>query len=177
MPMRLKVIEKGGFLACVEARSFLDKLKGKQFDDEKLSRIQDMVLRGEAKEVVIDEEGVLRIKGRVCVPRVDDLTHTILAEAHSSRLTKSTHFIPVKVTYNAEKLAKLYIREIVRLHGVSISFISDRGMQFTSNFWRTLQDEGATYGHHPRTVGQTTARAGGPWFTTATPPQPAQKIG
>ena len=48
---RLKVIEKGGFLACVEARSFLDKLKGKQFDDEKLSRIQDMVLRGEAKEV------------------------------------------------------------------------------------------------------------------------------
>uniref|UniRef100_M1DBY8 Uncharacterized protein n=1 Tax=Solanum tuberosum TaxID=4113 RepID=M1DBY8_SOLTU len=30
---------------------------------------------------------------------------------------------------------------------------------------------GATYGHHPRTVGQTTARAGGPWFTTATPPQ------
>ncbi|WMV38011.1 hypothetical protein MTR67_031396 [Solanum verrucosum] len=33
---------------------------------------------------------------------------------------------------------------------------------------------GATYGRHPRTVGQTTARAGGPWFTTATPPQPAQ---
>ncbi|WMV57714.1 hypothetical protein MTR67_051099 [Solanum verrucosum] len=36
---------------------------------------------------------------------------------------------------------------------------------------------GATYDHHPRTVGQNTARAGGPWFTTATPPQPAQKIG
>ncbi|WMV20231.1 hypothetical protein MTR67_013616 [Solanum verrucosum] len=35
----------------------------------------------------------------------------------------------------------------------------------------------ATYGHHPRTVGQTTARAGGPWFATATPPQSAQKIG
>ncbi|WMV57186.1 hypothetical protein MTR67_050571 [Solanum verrucosum] len=29
--------------------------------------------------------------------------------------------------------------------------------------------KGATYGHHPRTVGQTTARAGGPWFTTANP--------
>ena len=41
-----------------------------------------MVLRGEAKEVIIDEEGVLRIKGRVCVPRVDDLTQTILAESH-----------------------------------------------------------------------------------------------
>ena len=35
-----------------------------------------------------------------------------------NRLTKSAHFIPVKVTYNAEKLAKLYISEVVRLHGV-----------------------------------------------------------
>ena len=68
--MSLEVLEKGGFLACVEARSsFLDKIKGKQFTDEKLSRIRDMVLRGEAKEARIHEEGVLRIKGRVCVPR------------------------------------------------------------------------------------------------------------
>ena len=42
------------------------------------------MLRGEAKEAKIDEEGVLRIKGRVCVPRIDDLIHTILTEAHSS---------------------------------------------------------------------------------------------
>ena len=84
--MRLEVLGKGGFLACVEARySFLDKIKGKQFTDEKLSRIRDMVLRGEAKEAIIDEEGVLRIKERVCVPRVDNLIHTILTEAHSSR--------------------------------------------------------------------------------------------
>ncbi|XP_060178158.1 uncharacterized protein LOC132608102 [Lycium barbarum] len=40
------------------------------------------MLRGEA---VIDEEGVLRIKGRVCVPRVGDLIKTILIEVHSSR--------------------------------------------------------------------------------------------
>ena len=44
-----------------------------------------MVLRGEAKEAKIHEEGILRIKGRVCVPRVDNLIHTILTEAHSSR--------------------------------------------------------------------------------------------
>ena len=70
--MRLEVLEKGGFLACVEARSsFLDKIKPKQFNDEKLNRIRDMLLRGEAKEAVIDEESVSRIKGRVCVPRVD----------------------------------------------------------------------------------------------------------
>ena len=44
-----------------------------------------MVLREEAKEAIINEEGVLRIKGMVCVPRVDNLIHTILTEAHSSR--------------------------------------------------------------------------------------------
>ena len=50
------------------------------------------------------------------------------------RLTKSAHFIRVKVTYNAEKLAKLYISELVRLHGVPHSIISDRGTQFASKF-------------------------------------------
>ena len=61
--MRLEVNEKRGFLACVEARSsFLDKNKGKQFTDEKLIWIRDKVLRGEAKEAKIDEEGVLKIK-------------------------------------------------------------------------------------------------------------------
>ena len=44
-----------------------------------------MVLRGEAKEAILDEEGVLRIKVRVCVPCVDNFIHTILTEAHSSR--------------------------------------------------------------------------------------------
>ena len=44
-----------------------------------------MVLRGEDKEEAIDEACVLKIKGRVYVPHVDDLIHTILTEAHSSR--------------------------------------------------------------------------------------------
>ena len=189
----------------------------------------------------------MRIKGRVCVPRVDDLINTILTEAHSSRysihpgatkmyrdlkqhfwwsrmkrdivdfiakcpncqqvkyehqrpggtlqrmpipewkweriamdfvvgfpktmgrydsiwvivhrLTKSAHFIPVKVTYNAEKLAKIYISEIVRLHGVPLSIISDRGTQFTSKFWKTLHAELGTRldlstAFHPQTDGQ-----------------------
>ncbi|XP_069150238.1 uncharacterized protein [Solanum lycopersicum] len=61
--------------------------------------------------------------------------------AFRTRLTKSAHFIPIKMTYNAEMLAKLYISEIVRLHGVSLSIISDRGTQFTSKFWRTLHAE------------------------------------
>lgn len=39
------------------------------------------------------------------------------------RLTKSAYFVPVKVNYNADKLTKIYILEIVQLHGVLISII------------------------------------------------------
>ena len=39
------------------------------------------------------------------------------------RLTKSTHFLPIKETDRMEKLIRTYIREIVRLHGVPVSFI------------------------------------------------------
>lgn len=41
------------------------------------------------------------------------------------RLTKLAHFISVRTSYNAEQLARIYIREIVRLHGVPISIVSD----------------------------------------------------
>ncbi|XP_070058089.1 uncharacterized protein [Nicotiana tomentosiformis] len=47
------------------------------------------------------------------------------------RLTKLAHLLPVRTTYSAEDYARLYIKEIVRLHGVPISIISDRGAQFT----------------------------------------------
>ena len=50
------------------------------------------------------------------------------------QLTMSAHFVPVQTTYNSDRLAKIFIREIVRLHGVPISNISDRGTQFTSHF-------------------------------------------
>ena len=43
------------------------------------------------------------------------------------RLTVSSHFIPVKMNNNAEKLAKLYVSEIVRLDGVPLFIISNRG--------------------------------------------------
>src|SRR5688572_19789078 len=48
------------------------------------------------------------------------------------RLTKSAHFIPVKTTYQAEDLAKIYLKEIKSLHGAPNSIISDRFTQFTS---------------------------------------------
>ena len=55
------------------------------------------------------------------------------------RLTKFTHFLPVKVLYSAEYYAKLYIKEIVMLNGDPLSIISYRGTQFTSHFSKDFQ--------------------------------------
>ncbi|WMV38161.1 hypothetical protein MTR67_031546 [Solanum verrucosum] len=55
-------------------------------------------------------------------------------------MTKSAHFIPVKVSYLVEDYAKLYLREIIRLHGVPLSIISDHGSQFTSQCWKSFQN-------------------------------------
>ncbi|MCF7184074.1 hypothetical protein L3H42_11295, partial [Corynebacterium sp. MC-13] len=75
------------------------------------------------------------------------------------RMTKSAHFLLVKTTYGAEDYAKLYIHELVRLHGVPLSIISDHGAQFTSHFWRSFQRGLGTkiklsMAFHPQTDGQ-----------------------
>ena len=51
------------------------------------------------------------------------------------RLTKSAHFLPVNVKDSLEKLAQLYVDEIVRLHEVLVLIVSDRDPRFTSRFW------------------------------------------
>ena len=55
------------------------------------------------------------------------------------RITKVVHFLPVKTTYTAEEYVRLYIKEIVRLHGVPISIIFDRGSQFSANFLKSFK--------------------------------------
>ncbi|KAL4011150.1 hypothetical protein IC575_028199 [Cucumis melo] len=76
------------------------------------------------------------------------------------RLTKSAHFVPGKSTYTASKWGQLYMTEIVRLHGVPVSIISDRDARFTSKFWKGLQLALGTRldfstAFHPQTDGQT----------------------
>ncbi|CAL8155924.1 unnamed protein product [Prunus armeniaca] len=75
------------------------------------------------------------------------------------RLTKSAHFLPVKTTEYTENLGKLYVREIVRLHGIPVSIVSDRDSKFTSKFWGSLQKALGTQlnfstAFHPQTDGQ-----------------------
>nr|XP_009800237.1 PREDICTED: uncharacterized protein LOC104246173 [Nicotiana sylvestris] len=75
------------------------------------------------------------------------------------RLKNSAHFLPVRTTHSAEDYAKLYIREIVYLHGVLLSIISDRGAQFIVHFWKSFQKGLGTQVNlsttfHPQTDGQ-----------------------
>ena len=75
------------------------------------------------------------------------------------RLTKSAHFLPINFEDSLEKLAQLYVDEIVRLHGVPVSIVSDRDPRFTSRFWPSLQAALGTRLHfstafHPQTDGQ-----------------------
>ena len=54
------------------------------------------------------------------------------------RLTKSAHFLAVQMTFTLERFCWLYIREIVRLHGVPVSIVSDRDPRFTAHFWMSF---------------------------------------
>ncbi|GJW03657.1 putative reverse transcriptase domain-containing protein [Tanacetum coccineum] len=75
------------------------------------------------------------------------------------RLTKSAHFLLMRETDPMDKLARLYLNEVVTRHGIPVSIICDRDPRFASNFWRSFQkamgtrlDMSMTY--HPETNGQ-----------------------
>jgi len=94
------------------------------------------------------------VVGMPCTQRNHDAIWVVV-----DRLTKSAHFLPLKTTLSADQLAELYIREIVRLHGVPLSIVSDRDTKFTSRFWRGFQSAMGTELNlsttfHPQTDGQ-----------------------
>ncbi|GJU04379.1 putative reverse transcriptase domain-containing protein [Tanacetum coccineum] len=75
------------------------------------------------------------------------------------RLTKSAHFLPIHEDYKLEKLARIYINEIVARHGVPLSIISDRDDRFASHLWQALQKVLGTrldmsMAYHPQTNSQ-----------------------
>ena len=76
-----------------------------------------------------------------------------------NRLTKSARFIPFRVRQSTAALAEKYMQEIVRLHGVLVSNVSDRNTRFMSRFWDSLQKSLGSKlkfstAFHPQTDGQ-----------------------
>ncbi|WMV46231.1 hypothetical protein MTR67_039616 [Solanum verrucosum] len=77
----------------------------------------------------------------------------------ADRMTKSAHLLSIKTTHVAEDYAKLYIQEVVRLHGVPVSIISNRGAKFTAHIWKSFQKclgskVNLSTAFHPQTYGQ-----------------------
>ena len=75
------------------------------------------------------------------------------------QLTKSAHFLAVRMTFTLEEFYRLYIQEIVWLHGVPVSIVSDRDPRFTAHFWKSFQKAMGTRltmstTFHPQTDGQ-----------------------
>lgn len=75
------------------------------------------------------------------------------------KLSKMVHFVPTRTDITAPELARLFIDNVVRLHGLPRVIISDRDPKFTSKFWRTLFDEldvdlHLSTAYHPQTDGQ-----------------------
>lgn len=88
-----------------------------------------------------------------------------MANGHSvimvvvDRLTKYAHFIPMKHPFSAATVARAFVSNVVQLHGVHSSIVSDRDKVFTSNFWQVLFRLQGTKlcmssNYHPQTDGQ-----------------------
>ena len=71
-------------------------------------------------------EALLRVRGKSVILTVVD------------RFSKYCHFIPLGHPYSAESVAQTFFTDIVRLHGVPQSMVSDPDPVFTSTFWREL---------------------------------------
>nr|GEU81152.1 putative reverse transcriptase domain-containing protein [Tanacetum cinerariifolium] len=103
-------------------------------------------LKGEVRTLIMDEAH----KSKYSVhPRADKMYYDLRDRTSSGhdtiwviidRLTKSAYFLPMRGDYKMERLARLYLNEIVAGNGVPISIISDRDSRFTSRFWQLMQE-------------------------------------
>ncbi|XP_073031319.1 uncharacterized protein [Primulina eburnea] len=154
----IALVEKGTIarLSALVIRATLnDMIKdGKQNDNQLLEMKSKAELKGNY-EFGLNRDGLMTFRGLlqsfpipqwkwehittdfvVGLPRTQKYYNSIWVIV--DRLTKSSHFFPVKTTYSMNQYAEAYVQEIVRLHGIPVSIISDRDPRFTSEFLKTF---------------------------------------
>ncbi|GJR14209.1 putative reverse transcriptase domain-containing protein [Tanacetum coccineum] len=128
------------------------------------SSIKDRILaaQNKASEVVDAPTEMLRGLDKQMERRSD---RTWTSSRHDAiwvivdQLTKSAHFLPMREVYKMDRLARLYLNEIVARHGMPISIISDRDSLFTSRFWQSMHESlGTRLDIRPEIVQETTKK-------------------
>ena len=76
------------------------------------------------------------------------------------RFTKMCHFIPCNDTVSSPQLVEMFLSNVVKLHGLPSSIVSDQGPQFVSSFWKEVCDKlkisaDLSSAYHPESDGQT----------------------
>jgi len=102
-------------------------------------KVEHQKLRGMTQEINIPicNWEVINMDFITRIPRTQKQHDSIWVIVN--RVTKSAQFLAVKTTDSVKDYAKLFVNDIVWLHGVTLSIISDRGPQFTSHFWKSFQ--------------------------------------
>ncbi|GJT38253.1 putative nucleotidyltransferase, ribonuclease H [Tanacetum coccineum] len=111
----------------------------------------------EARKPENSKEGDVEVKAEH--QKTSVLVIRTLLGGFVDRLTKSAIFMPMRETDPMDKLARMYLKEVVTKHGIPVSIIYDRDPRFASNFWRSLQKALGTSldmstAYHPQTDGQ-----------------------
>ncbi|KAJ8748359.1 hypothetical protein K2173_002996 [Erythroxylum novogranatense] len=165
-----KLGSEGALMAQLIIRPTLrQEICNAQRADDKLQQLILATQEGKQTDFSVQGDGKLYYKDRLC--KWDNITMDFVTglpltqTKHDTvwvivnKFTKSAHFLPVRPDYSLDRLADLYVNEIVRLHGIPLSIISDRDPRFTSRFWKILQEALGTQlkfstAFHPQTDGQ-----------------------
>ncbi|WRX22763.1 Ribonuclease H domain - like 10 [Theobroma cacao] len=130
--------ENGILLASFVVRpSLLNQIRELHKSDDELKWEVQKLRDGETNEFRLGDDGILMLGDRVCVPKDDQLRRSgkdaiwVIVD----RLTKSAHFLAIHSTYSIEKLAKIYIDEIIKVIRERLKTTQDKQKSY-SNRWR-----------------------------------------